>query len=108
MRFWGKHGAASVERERPQPIDLDVELAVDYPKAATTDELNDTLDYDRLYRGLEKIVTQRSFALLEALAGACLDLVLENVRVKRATVCVRKPRLLDGATPEIEMTRSRD
>src|ERR1700674_442991 len=98
MRFWGKHGAAPGERERQQPIDVDVELHIDCEPAAKSDDLNDTVDYDRIFHHCEAIVTQRSFTLLEALAAACLS---------EATIRVRKPRLLDGATPEVELTRSR-
>lgn len=107
MRFWGKHGAEPGERDWAQPIDLDVELAVDASAAAASDELADSVDYLGVYQKLERVVTQRSFALLEAVADACLTSVLEDPRILRATVWVRKPRLLDGATPEVEMTRRR-
>ena len=107
MRFWGKHGAAPGERERQQPIDVDVELHIDCEPAAKSDDLNDTVDYDRIFHHCEAIVTQRSFTLLEALAAACLSEILADERISEATIRVRKPRLLDGATPEVELTRSR-
>lgn len=108
MRFWGRHGVTVEERESPQEIELDVELDVDCSPAAESDRLDDAVDYDAAYRACERIVTQRSFALLEALAGAVLDEMMSDTRVERATVRVRKPGLLDGATPEVELTRSRN
>jgi hypothetical protein len=32
---------------------------------------------------------------------------MRDARVERATVRVRKPGLLDGATPEVELSRAR-
>lgn len=107
MRFWGKHGANPGEQDREQPIDVDIALDVDCAPAAASDQLADAVGYVRVYRAIEATVTQRSFALLEALADACLSVVLEDPRIERATIRVRKPRRLDGATPEIELTRPR-
>ena len=106
MRFWGKHGASPGERERAQPIDLDLDLVVDCAAAAASDELADAVDYTVVFAACEGVVVQRSFALLEALADACLKAVLVDPRIRSATIRVRKPRLLDGATPEVEMTRA--
>jgi dihydroneopterin aldolase len=107
MRFWGRHGANQGERERTQPIDMDVELQVDCEPAIASDDLAKAIDYDTVFKACEHVVTQRSFVLLESLADACLTSLLADPRVERATVRVRKPRLLDGATPEIELTRAR-
>jgi dihydroneopterin aldolase len=106
MRFWGKHGALSGEQEKSQPIDLDIELDVDCAPAVASDQLADAVDYAKIYKTCERVVTTRSFALLEALAYACLHAVLEDKRIRSATIRVRKPRLLDGATPEVELTRT--
>ena len=107
MRFWGRHGATDLERASPQEIELDVELVADCERAAVSDRLADAVDYVDAYRICERIVTERSFALLEALAGECLRELLRDPRVERATVRARKPGLLDGATPEVELTRTR-
>ena len=107
MRFWGQHGVTPEERASPQEIEVDVELVVDCAAAAASDQLADAFDYTGAYLACERIVTQRSFALLEALADACLRELMTDPRVERATVRARKPNLLDGATPEVELTRTR-
>lgn len=107
MRFWGHHGATQAERERLQPIDLDVELQLDCEAAIGSDDLANALNYVPVLRSCERIVTQQSFQLLETLADACLTAMFADARVERATVRVRKPRVLDGATPEVELTRGR-
>lgn len=107
MRFWGKHGANPGERDREQPIDVDLEIAMDVNRAAVSDALGDTVDYDELYSSCQRVVTQQSFALLEALADRIAQACLQDARIGEVTVRVRKPRLLDGATPEIEVHRRR-
>ena len=103
MRFWGRHGADPRERERDQPIDLDVEIACDLKLAAASDALADAVDYGAVYKVCERIVTHESFVLLEALADRVARAILADPRVDSVTVRARKPRLLAGATPEVEL-----
>ena len=108
MQFLGKHGVTPEERADARPVHLDVELSYDASKAARSDELADAVDYDRIFEVCERVATQRSFHLLEALADACLRALLEDRRIARATVRVRKPDMLSGATPEVELTRTNE
>jgi len=108
MRFWGRHGVTEEERASPQELELDVELVVDSGTSALSDRLSDTIDYESVYRTCERVATQQSFALLEALAAACLRELMVHPRAARATLRVRKPGLFDGATPEVEITVARD
>lgn len=105
MRFWGRHGADAQEREREQPIDVDVEIAADLSLAASSDNLADAIDYAAVHRACAQIVVGESFALLEALADRIARTIASRPGVDEVIVRVRKPRLLDGATPEIELRR---
>jgi len=107
MRFWGRHGADPGERGHPQPIDVDVELTCDLTRAAATDDLADTVDYAAVYRLCEEVISERSCLLLEALAGHIIAAIMRDKRIAGVRVRLRKPRLLDGATPEIELSSSR-
>ncbi len=107
MRFWGRHGVTPEERDSPQELEIDVEIVADCSRATASDRLEDAIDYVGIYRTCERIATGRSFALIEALASACLDEIVRDDRIERATVRVRKPQLLEGATPEVELTRAR-
>ena len=107
MRFWGRHGADPGERDRPQPIDVDVDMTCDLQAAAASDDLADTIDYAGVYRRCERVVSEGSYTLLESIAGHIMTAVMHDSRVLEATVRVRKPRLLDGATPEVELRSSR-
>jgi dihydroneopterin aldolase len=105
MRFWGKHGANIGERDREQPIDVDVEISIDIGPAASTDMLADTIDYRGVYATCEQIVTRQSYALLEALADRIASALCQDPKIIEVIVRVRKPRLLEGATPEVELRR---
>jgi dihydroneopterin aldolase len=107
MHFVGRHGANPGEKDRPQPIDVDVEIVIDVAAAVARDALDDAVDYDSIVQTCRRIVTQRSFTLLESLASACIDAIMVDARVRSARIRVRKPALLDGATPEVELARAR-
>jgi dihydroneopterin aldolase len=106
MRFWGKHGVLDQEKDVEQPIDVELDVTVDLAPAVRSDHIADAVDYRELYSKCEAAVTKQSYALLEALAGACLESILADKRIYSATIRVRKPRILEGATPEVELSRT--
>ncbi|MEO7201310.1 MAG: dihydroneopterin aldolase [Candidatus Tumulicola sp.] len=108
IRAYGRHGVFPHERESAAPFDLRVSIDADLTAAAASDDLADTIDYDALHRRLVSIVAETSFALLERLAAALIDAVLEDPRVLSAEVTVAKPDILDGATPAVTLSRRRD
>lgn len=111
LRFLGRHGVTLEERMEPQPIEVDVEMALDLARAAETDELSDTVDYSALFSEVAAIVEGQSFRLLEALAGAIARAVLAAHPVRAVEVRVRKPKApLPGAfeTVEVSLRRSAD
>lgn len=107
MRFLGRHGANPGERDRPQPIEMDVEISMDATRACASDDVRDALDYAEVFQTCRAVVTERSFALLETLATACLDAIMMDPRAASVCIRVRKPGLLEGATPGVEIARSR-
>jgi dihydroneopterin aldolase len=83
MRFWGKHGANPGERDQTQPIDVDLEIVAEIENAIASDDLAHAIDYAALYQTCERVVTQRSFALLETLADGIAEAVCGDTRVAR-------------------------
>jgi 7,8-dihydroneopterin aldolase/epimerase/oxygenase len=108
IRAYGRHGVFPHERESAAPFDLDVSIDADLTAPAASDELAETIDYGALHRRLVSIVAETSFALLERLAAALIDAIFEDPRVLSAEVTVAKPGILDGATPAVTLSRSRD
>ena len=91
LRVLGVHGVLPEERSRPQPFEVDLDVGLDTTAAAASDDLADTVDYGSLVEGVAAVVAERSFALLEALAGEVADHVLAaDARVTSVVVTVRK------------------
>jgi dihydroneopterin aldolase len=110
MQFMGRHGVSDEERAEPQPFEVDLALRLDLSRPATTDQLADTINYSTLFDLTREVVEERSFHLLEALAGAIADAVLAAHPVDDVEVRVRKPKApLPGAfeTVEVRIRRTR-
>lgn len=106
VRAYGRHGANPGERERRQLIEIDLTAELDLQAAQTSDDLEQTIDYDALHARVIRIVATTSFALLERLGGEILDAVFDDDRVARATVTLSKPQILAGATPSVTLART--
>ncbi len=104
---YGRHGANPGERDRPQPLRVDLTLEFDSARAALSDDLADTVNYAEVHATIVRTIEERSFALLERLAGEILDAVCADARITRAELTIAKPRLLDGATPAVTIVRER-
>ena len=106
LRFTGRHGVHPEEKETPQPFEVDVVLHADLRAAADSDELARTADYGSLFDLARAIVEDRSFDLIEALAGSIARAVLDATDpavVDAVEVRVRKPEApLDGAFDTVE------
>lgn len=85
-------GALPEERERAQPLEIDLDVVVDLEPAGASDELDDTIDYGALTATIERIVLDGTPRLLERLAARIADAVLTDRRVRSVTVSVRKLR----------------
>lgn len=104
MQFMGRHGVSPDERAAAQPFEVDLVLHLDLSTPARTDDLADTIDYATLFDLARGIVEERSFHLLEALAGAIGDAVLAAHPVDEVEVRVRKPKApLPGAFEAVEV-----
>jgi FolB domain-containing protein len=90
-------GVNDWEQLSPREVVANIEMEFDGTKAAESDNVADTPDYSAICRRIiEKIEPQR-FALLEKLASQILRIVLEDRRIRRATVELDKPGALHFA-----------
>ena len=110
LRALGICGVLPEEQERPQPIEVDLDVITDLATAGASDDLADTVDYGSIAADVEQIIVFERFALLERLAQRIAEAVLVNDRVIEVTVAVRKlrppvPQQLD--TSGVRITRGR-
>lgn len=89
LEIAGRHGVEEKERATPQPFLYD--LWLDVPDAATGDRIEDTVDYREVVACVRELSDGRQFRLLEAMAAAVAERLLERFALEGARVRVRKP-----------------
>jgi dihydroneopterin aldolase len=96
LELQGRHGALDEERRVGQRFVFDVTL-VAHDAGVRSDRLEDTVDYTGVVARIREISDGRRFHLIEALAAAIADDLLERYPVSRVRVRVRKPEVQLGA-----------
>jgi dihydroneopterin aldolase len=91
LEIQGRHGVLEDERREGRTFLYD--LWLDVPDAALSDRIEDAVDYREVAACVREISDGRAFHLLEALAAAVADAVVERFPVEQARVRVRKPGL---------------
>lgn len=85
------------EREIRQPLVLDLEMASDIRLAAQTDSISDALDYQAVAERITDFVRGSSFQLVESLAEACAQIILQEFDVCWLRLTVNKPDAIGNA-----------
>jgi 7,8-dihydroneopterin aldolase/epimerase/oxygenase len=93
----GRHGVDDWERETEQPFLYDLEL--EFPEPAA-DRIEKTVDYREVVELVRTVSQSRQFQLLESMAAAIADALLERFPLERARVRVRKPQVRLGVPIE--------
>ena len=112
MEFYAYHGVNESEKSQGQRFVVDVEMSADLSRASETDDLEDTVNYSRVFRLVKEIVEGPSRDLIETVAGEIARQVLEDFGVEKIRVKVSKPDVpLKGAKlrgAAVEIIRYRD
>ena len=85
------------ERRVKQTISLDLEMAADIRAAATTDAIEDTLNYKAVAKRLIAFVGESQYQLVETLAEKIADIVLTEFGVAWLKLTVHKPGAVRGS-----------
>jgi dihydroneopterin aldolase len=85
------------ERKIKQTVALDLEMAFDNRKPASTDKIEDTLDYKAVSKRLIAFVESSHFELVETLAEQCAQIVREEFRVPWLRLKLSKPGAVRGS-----------
>ena len=91
----GFHGATKREKKEGQPFLFDVYL-IAHDAGVRSDHLADTVDYTKVVDRVRTICEGKRFNLIEALAAAVVDDLMDNFPISRARVRVRKPEVQLG------------
>jgi len=107
----GFHGVLEHERREGQRFLVDVDLDLSDETAATTDRIEDAVDYREVVAAVAAVSEARAYHLLEAFATAIAETLVARFPVTRVRVRVRKPDVvltqpLDDHGAMVERRRS--
>ncbi|MEN1966438.1 dihydroneopterin aldolase [Lentibacillus sp. N15] len=92
MAFYGYHGLFPEENKLGQRFLVDVELFMDLKKPGVSDQMDDSIDYGRVYGMIKDILEGEPKNLIEAVAEQVADKMLQSFMLLSAcTVKVVKP-----------------
>jgi FolB domain-containing protein len=91
LEVWCVVGTLEEERQREQPVRIDLELDWDLAPAGLADDLTKTIDYADLAESVRRIAVDGKYYLIEAMAEAVARLCIDRFGVPRVRVLVKKP-----------------
>ena len=85
------------EREQRQVVSLDLEMGSDVAAAATTDTIENALDYKAVAKRLIDFIENSDFFLVETLAERVSDIVVNEFSVPWVKLRLGKPGAVTGS-----------
>lgn len=85
------------ERHTRQTVILDLEMSADVARAASTDDINDALNYKAVAKRLISFVSESEFQLVETLAEHCSEIIRKEFAVRWLRLSLNKAGALSGA-----------
>lgn len=111
MSFFGYHGVHPEERTLGQRFVVDLQVYLDLSAPGRSDALEDTVSYSEFYRIAKAVVEGEPHNLLESVAEAIAQQVLDTSRAEAVKVRVEKPSppiagaVFKGASVEVYRER---
>ncbi|MCK6602491.1 MAG: dihydroneopterin aldolase [Bacteroidetes bacterium] len=109
--FYAHHGVMKEEHQVGGRYSVDAEMKLDFEKAALTDDLNETVDYEVVYKLMKEVIVAQKVYLIEALSLQLAQAILNRFpSVQMVTTRVRKINPPVGGVcdyAEVEYSRSR-
>jgi 7,8-dihydroneopterin aldolase/epimerase/oxygenase len=109
--FYAYHGAFKDEQNLGGRFEVDIDMYGNFSEAAHNDNLEITVDYEKVYAVIKELVEGKKYFLIEALGYKIADGILDNFEmVVRVDVRVRKNNppvrgVIDAV--EVEVRRER-
>jgi dihydroneopterin aldolase len=86
-------GVLGEERDRPQPLSLDIDMYRPFEEAALSDDLASTTNYSEVLALVTQVAAEGRFLLLETLAyRAAQEVLASDPEIHKVTIAVRKLR----------------
>lgn len=91
LTFFAYHGVMPEEGVLGQKYSVDIDLYQNLRKPGLTDQVEDTINYAKVYEQIKAVVTGERYSLLERLAQRIADQILKEFSCNSIRVEVHKP-----------------
>ena len=111
LKIPARHGVYEFEKEKDGIFELDIELYLPLLKAGKSDRIEDTINYEDIISTVTKAFTEKQYALVEAAAQSVCDRLLNDFKIDRITIRIRKPHApidADFETVEVQLNRKNE
>jgi ribonuclease HI len=108
VRAYGYVGFLPEENVLGQWFTVDVTIWTDFEAATRSDAIADTIDYCSCIAKIEKTIQTSKFALIERLAGAIADRLLEDAKIDKLELRVSKNPPIPNFLGTVAVEISRD
>ena len=110
--FYAYHGALLEEQSIGGNFEADVDMYFNFSDAAETDDLSKTINYEEIYKQINKVIYQKKYYLIETIATIIADNLLETYPIlEKIDVKVRKNNVPVGGIidhVEAQVVKSRN
>ncbi len=94
MRLEAQVGIYRRERTTAQPVEIDLEIGLASARAFETGKVADTIDYAKVTERIGQELGSRRFGLVEEMAQAIVDIVLNEFGAAKVRVSIAKLGIL--------------
>ena len=101
----GRHGVHDSEQAVAQEFIVTISADLDARKAAETDDISDTANYKDFLAIARKVIEGPPARLIETVAQKIAEKILENKKVKKISVTIRKPKAVAPALAGVTIVR---
>ena len=85
------------EKRIKQKVRIDLEMGADITKAASTDRIDDTLDYKAIAKRVVQFVEDSRYELIETLIEKVAEILLQEFNIPWVRVTISKPGAVRGS-----------
>lgn len=88
-------GVYEWEKDFKRTLIFNAQIETDHEDSMKSDDLKDTIDYDKITNQIKEFAQNNHYKLIEKLTDEVLDLIMQDDRIKSCTLEVDKLKVYD-------------